>query len=121
MLRFQPRERQLYDYIKENVEKTYSITALQKILDMTYEEMHRNLVTLRFADQMEHVMDDDDTFRVIFIANAFEDGQEDLTEKRWRQHTKKLVKIYKEQGYSPEQCSEISDVEIETVNKYWGK
>lgn len=34
---------------------------------------------------------------------------------------KKLVSIYKSQGYTPEQCSEISDIELQTVNKYWGK
>ena len=34
---------------------------------------------------------------------------------------KKLVSIYKSQGYTPEQCSEISDIELQTVNKYWSK
>lgn len=121
MSRVKSREEELYNYIKENKLSLYSIKSLLVTLNMSEEEMKKSLASLRFGDQMNYEMFGDDTFRVVSISNSFEEGQTDKIDKHWREHTKKLVKIYKEQGYSPEQCAEISDVEIETVNKYWGK
>lgn len=119
MARTKSRELEIYTYIKENKNTLYSIKSLSKLFDISEEDIKRNLSSLRFGDQLNFDMFGDDTFRVTYIANSFEEGQTDKIDKHWKQHTKKLVKIYREQGYSPEQCSEISDVDIETVNKYW--
>lgn len=119
MSRVKSREEELYNYLKENKSSIYSIKSLSVTLDITEEDVKKNLSSLRFGDQINYWMFGYDTFRVTYIANSFEEGQVDKIEKRWKQHTKKLVKIYKSQGYSPEQCAEISDVDIETVNKYW--
>lgn len=119
MSRVKSREEELYNYIKENKLSLYSIKSLLTPLNMSEEEVKKSLASLHFGDQINYWMFGDDTFRVTDIANSFEEGQTDKIDKHWKQHTKKLVKIYREQGYSPEQCSEISDVDIETVNKYW--
>ncbi|MBY5168952.1 hypothetical protein FP359_03590 [Klebsiella variicola] len=121
MSRVKSREEELYNYLKENKSSLYSIKSLAVKLDITEEDVKKNLSSLKFGDQVAFEMFGNDTFRVVSISDLFEEGQTDKIEKHWREHTKKLVKIYKEQGYSPEQCAEISDVEIETVNKYWGK
>ncbi|MFR0821706.1 MAG: hypothetical protein ACLSID_12210 [Lactococcus lactis] len=119
MSRVKSREEELYNYLKENKRSLYSIKSLAVKLDITEEDVKKNLSSLKFGDQVSFEMFGNDTFRVTDIANSFEEGQVDKIDKHWKQHTKKLVKIYREQGYSPEQCSEISDVDIETVNKYW--
>ncbi|WP_334653703.1 hypothetical protein [Klebsiella michiganensis] len=119
MSRTKSREIEIYNYLKENKLSLYSIKSLSVTLSISEEDVKKNLASLRFGDQMSYEMFGDDVFRVTDIANSFDDGQTDEIEKRWREHTKKLVKIYKEQGYTPEQCSEISDIELQTVNKYW--
>lgn len=119
MSRTKSREIEIYNYLKENKLSLYSIKSLSVTLSISEEDIKKNLASLRFGDQMSYEMFGDDVFRVTDIANSFDDGQTDEIEKRWREHTKKLVKIYKEQGYTPEQCSEISDIELQTVNKYW--
>ncbi|HDS7205434.1 hypothetical protein [Klebsiella variicola] len=121
MARNKSRDLEIYNYIKENKHSLYSIKSLAVTLDITEEDVKKNLSSLRFGDQINYFMFGNDTFRVTDIANSFEEGQTDKIDKHWKQHTKKLVKIYREQGYTPEQCSEISDVDIETVNKYWSK
>lgn len=121
MSRVKSREEELYNYLKENKSSLYSIKSLAVKLDITEEDVKKNLSSLKFGDQVTFEMFGNDTFRVVSLSDSFDDGQTDKIDKHWREHTKKLVKIYKEQGYSPEQCAEISDVEIETVNKYWGK
>ncbi len=119
MSRVKSREEELYNYLKENKRSLYSIKSLAVTLDITEEDVKKNLSSLKFGDQVAFEMFGNDTFRVTDIANSFEEGQTDKIDKHWKQHTKKLVKIYREQGFTPEQCSEISDVDIETVNKYW--
>lgn len=119
MSRTKSRELEIYTYIKENKNTLYSIKSLSKLFDISEEDIKRNLSSLRFGDQLNFDMFGNDTFRVVNIAESFDDRQTDYTEKYWKKQTKKLIKIYKEQGYTPEQCSEISDVEYETVKKYW--
>ncbi|HCD7839878.1 TPA: hypothetical protein ND603_006119, partial [Klebsiella michiganensis] len=97
----------------------YSIKSLSKLFDTSEEGIKKNLSSLKFGDQLNFDMFGNDTFSVTHIAESFDDRQTDYTEKYWKKQTKKLIKIYKEQGYTPEQCSEISDVEYETVKKYW--
>lgn len=121
MSRTKSRDLEIYNYFKENKSSLYSIKSLAVKLDITEEDVKKNLSSLKFGDQVSFEMFGNDTFRVVSLSDSFEEGQTDKIDKHWREHTKKLVKIYKEQGYSPEQCAEISDVEIETVNKYWGK
>ncbi|WP_154988276.1 hypothetical protein [Klebsiella grimontii] len=119
MSRTKARDLEIYNYLKENKSSLYSIKSLSVTLSISEEDIKKNLASLRFGDQMSYEMFGDDVFRVTDIANSFDDGQTDEIEKHWREHTRKLVRIYKEQGYTPEHCSEISDVEIQTVNKYW--
>ena len=119
MSRTKSRELEIYTYIKENKNTLYSIKSLSKLFDISEEDIKRNLASLRFGDQLNFDMFGNDTFRVVNIADSFDDRQTDYTEKYWKKQTKKLIKIYKEQGYTPEQCSEVSDVEYETVKKYW--
>lgn len=121
MSRTKSRDLEIYNYLKENKLSLYSIKSLAVTLSISEEDIKKNLASLKFGDQMSYEMFGDDVFRVTDIANSFDDGQTDEIEKRWREHTKKLVSIYKSQGYTPEQCSEISDIELQTVNKYWGK
>ena len=121
MARTKSRDLEIYNYFKENKSSLYSIKSLAVKLDITEEDIKKNLSSLKFGDQLIFEMFGNDTFRVVSLSDSFEEGQRDEIEKRWREHTKKLVKIYKEQGYTPEKCSSISDVEIETVNKYWGQ
>lgn len=119
MSRTKSRDLEIYNYFKENKIPLYSIKSLSVTLSISEEDVKKNLSSLKFGDQVTFEMFGNNTFRVVSISNSFEEGQTDKIDKHWREHTKKLVKIYKEQGYSPEQCAEISDVEIETVNKYW--
>lgn len=121
MSRTKLREIEIYNYLKENKSTLYSIKTLAVMLNISEEDVKKNLSSMRFGDQLIFEMFGNDIFRVVSLSNSFDDGQRDEIEKRWKKHTKKLIHIYKEQGYTPEQCSEISDVEIETVNKYWGK
>lgn len=121
MPRTKARDLEIYNYLKENKSTLYSIKSLAVKLDITEEDVKKNLSSLKFGDQVSFEMFGNDTFRVVSLSDSFEEGQTDKIEKHWKQHTKKLVKIYREQGYTPEQCSEISDVDIETVNKYWSK
>ncbi|ENE4802832.1 hypothetical protein ABNJ21_002415 [Klebsiella michiganensis] len=119
MSRTKARDLEIYNYLKENKLSLYSIKSLAVKLDITEEDVKKNLSSLKFGDQVSFEMFGNDSFRVVSLAVSFEEGQRDEIEKHWREHTKKLINIYKEQGYTPEQCSEISDVAIETVNKYW--
>lgn len=119
MSRTKSREIEIYNYLKENKLSLYSIKSLSVTLSISEEDIKKNLSSLKFGDQVTFEMFGNDTFRVVSISNSFEEGQTDEIDKHWKQHTKKLVRIYKEQGYTPEQCSEISDVELQTVNKYW--
>lgn len=121
MSRTKSREIEIYNYFKENKLSLYSIKSLSVTLSISEEDIKKNLSSLKFGDQVTFEMFGNDTFRVVSLSNSFDDGQRDEIEKRWKQHTKKLVRIYKEQGYTPEQCAEISDIELQTVNKYWGK
>lgn len=119
MSRTKSRDLEIYNYLKENKSSLYSIKSLSVTLDITEEDVKKNLSSLKFGDQVTFEMFGNDTFRVVSISNSFEEGQTDKIDKHWREHTKKLVSIYKSQGYTPEQCSEISDIELQTVNKYW--
>lgn len=121
MSRVKSREEKLYNYLKENKSSLYSIKSLSVTLDITEEDVKKNLSSLKFGDQVTFEMFGNDTFRVVSLSDSFEEGQTDKIDKHWKQHTKKLVKIYREQGYTPEQCSEISDIDLQTVNKYWSK
>lgn len=120
MARTKARDLEIYNYLKENKLSLYSIKSLSVKLDITEEDIKKNLSSLKFGDQLIFEMFGNDTFRVVSLSDSFEEGQTDEIDKHWKQHTKKLIHIYKEQGYTPEQCAEISDVEMETVNKYWG-
>ena len=120
MSRTKSRDLEIYNYFKENKIPLYSIKSLSVTLSISEEDIKKNLSSLKFCYQLIFDMFGNDTFRVVSLSDSFEEGQRDEIEKHWREHTKKLINIYKEQGYTPEQCSEISDVEIETVNKYWG-
>ena len=121
MSRTKSRDLEIYNYLKENKSSLYSIKSLAVKLDITEEDVKKNLASLKFGDQVTFEMFGNDIFRVVSISNSFEEGQTDEIEKRWKKHTKKLIRVYKEQGYTPEQCAEISDIELQTVNKYWGK
>lgn len=121
MSRVKSRDLEIYNYLKENKSTLYSIKSLAVTLSISEEDIKKNLSSLKFGDQLIFEMFGNDTFRVVSLSDSFDDGQTDEIEKHWKKHTKKLVKIYKEQGYSPEQCAEISDIELQTVNKYWGK
>lgn len=121
MSRTKSRDLEIYNYLKENKSSLYSIKSLSVTLSISEEDIKKNLASLRFGDQMSYEMFGDDVFRVVSLSDSFEEGQTDKIDKHWREHTKKLVSIYKSQGYTPEQCSEISDIELQTVNKYWGK
>ncbi|WJI35024.1 hypothetical protein NDO58_11195 [Klebsiella sp. ZYC-1] len=119
MSRTKSRDLEIYNYLKENKSSLYSIKSLAVKLDITEEDVKKNLSSLKFGDQVTFEMFGNDTFRVVSLSDSFEDGQTDIIDKHWREHTKKLVNIYKSQGYTPEQCSEISDIDLQTVNKYW--
>lgn len=119
MSRTKSREIEIYNHLKENKLSLYSIKSLSVTLDITEEDVKKNLSSLRFGDQVTFEMFGNDTFRVVSLSDYFEQGQIDPQEKHWKKQTKKLIKIYKSQGYSPEECSEISDIELQTVKKYW--
>ena len=121
MSRTKSRDLEIYNYLKENKLSLYSIKSLAVTLSISEEDIKKNLASLKFGDQVTFEMFGNDIFRVVSLSNSFDGGQTDEIEKRWKKHTKKLIKIYREQGYSPEQCSEISDIELQTVNKYWSK
>ncbi|WP_133121737.1 hypothetical protein [Raoultella sp. T31] len=114
-------QQQIYEYLKERGNNLYSLKQLATILNIPPEDVKSNLSSLSFDDVVQYEMTSADTFYISNIAESFGERAVDEIDKYWQKQTKKLIKIYKEQGYSPEQCSEISDIDLQTVNKYWSK